>query len=745
MSGSSVTEEHPTHTEESQVLTFDVDGMTCATCAARVERILSRQEGVEGANVNLAAHEASVRVAGEIAAEGLVTAVNKIGYGLHQHTTEHEGHTGHVSGDAGGMWRRFLISAILSTPLVVLHFVPPLADAIGGHANAAWLGLILAAPVQFWGGWPFLRSAALKARHLQTNMDTLVAIGSLTAYLFSAYQLLIGGHPEDVYFETAAAIITLILLGKYFEARAIGRTSQAVKRLLESGAKEAVVLSDGQEKTVPVAQLVPGDRMVVRPGEKIPTDGVVREGSSNIDQSMLTGESYPVDKAEGDEVFGATMNQQGRLIVEATKVGSETALAQIVRLVKEAQGSKAPVQRLADRVASVFVPIVMLLAAGTFAVWLAITGDLTGSLIPAIAVLIIACPCAMGLATPTAIMAGTGRGAELGVLIRGGEVLERSGKLEVVVLDKTGTVTEGRMSVTDVVADTWNADPTDEATVLRYGAAVESGSEHPIGRAIVGHATHSDILIPVIDGFESSSSLGVQASVDGVSVAAGKPDFLGGLGMMGCSELDEERARLEEAGKTVIAVGWGNRVRGLIALSDRPKEGSAEAISALDSEDVDVILLTGDNKATAEAVAFEVGIKKVIAEVLPGGKVDVIKQLQREGKVVAMVGDGVNDAPALAQADLGIAVGSGTDVAIEAADITLVGGDPRSIPKAIRLARRTLRVIHQNLFWAFAYNVAAIPLAATGRLSPAVAAGAMAFSSVSVVTNALRLRRFSRR
>ena len=744
MTESSVTEEKPASHQASELLTFDVEGMTCATCATRVERILSRQQGVDGVNVNLAAHEASVRVSGA-EVEDLVSAVGKIGYGLHPHTEEHEGHTGHSQGDAGGMWRRFLVSAILTVPLVALHFIPPLVEFIGGHANAAWLGLVLAAPVQFWGGWPFLRSAVLKATHFQTNMDTLVAIGSLAAYLFSAYQVVVVGHPEAVYFETAAAIITLILLGKYFEAKAIGRTSQAVRRLLESGAKEATVIRDGVETTLPVKNLIPGDLMVVRPGEKIPTDGIIQDGSSTIDQSMLTGESYPVDRSAGDEVFGATINAQGRLLVTATKVGADTALSQIVRLVKEAQGSKAPVQRLADKVASIFVPIVMFIAAATFAGWMVVTEDFQQSLIPAIAVLIIACPCAMGLATPTAIMAGTGRGAELGVLIRGGEVLERSGKLDVVVLDKTGTVTEGRMSVTDVVPDTWNADPTDERTFLRYAAAVESGSEHPIGKAIVAHATNEGIATSVISDFESSSALGVQATIDGKSVAAGKPSFLGGLGLMGCSELDEARAGLEVQGKTVIAVGWERRIRGLLALSDRPKEGAAQAISELRSAGVEVMLLTGDNRATAEAVGFEVGIGDVISEVLPGGKVDVIKDLQREGKVVAMVGDGVNDAPALAQADLGIAVGSGTDVAIEASDITLVGSDPRSIPKAIKLARKTLRVIYQNLFWAFAYNVAAIPLAAAGRLSPAVAAGAMAFSSVSVVTNALRLRRFSRR
>lgn len=727
---------------ETETFTFDVEGMTCASCAARVEKILGRQSGVEKASVNFANHEAVVALSEPVAVEQLVSAVEKIGYGLHPHLEEHARETtGHEGGDAGSMWRRFVVSAVLTTPLVLLHFIPPLINLIGGHAVAAWASLVIATPVQFWGGWPFLKSAWLKARHFQSNMDTLVAIGSLAAYGFSAWATFVGRH-HSVYFETAAVIITLILLGKYFEARALTRTSSAVRKLIEQGAKEATLLRDGEEVRVPVAQVVPGDVFVVRPGEKVPVDGVIRNGASSVDESMLTGESTPVEKAPGDDVFGSTINSDGRLIVEATRVGSESALAQIVKLVKEAQGSKAPIQRLADRVAEIFVPFVITIAAGTFLGWLVTGHSLEASLIPAIAVLIIACPCAMGLATPTAIMAGTGRGAEIGVLIRGGEVLERSGRLQAVVLDKTGTVTRGKMTVTDVVPDTWNDQPTNETTLLRRAASIESASEHPIGRAITEHARDRRLDLSHADGFRASSGFGVTGEVEGLRVAAGKPSFLGESGFMSCTELDEKAAALASEGKTVVAVGWDRRIRGVIALADQPRAGAADAVRQLRSSGVEVILLTGDNRETAEAIAGQIGIDQVMAEVLPQDKVDQIRKLQTQGKVVAMVGDGINDAPALAQADLGIAIGTGTDVAIEASDITVVGDDPRSIPKAISLSRRTLRVIRQNLFWAFFYNVAAIPLAAVGLLSPAIAAGAMAFSSVTVVSNALRLRKF---
>ncbi len=724
----------PHETVATEPVVFDVEGMTCASCAARVERVLSRQPGVAAATVNFAAREAVVSLAEPLAPQALVGAVARIGYRLHPQA---EG----VGGEAGAasIARRALVSGVLSAPLVLLHFVPGLAEGLGMPA-AAWAGLVLATPVQFWAGWPFLASAVAKARHRQTNMDTLVAIGTLAAYGYSTWAVL-GGQHHSVYFETAAVIITLVLLGRYFEARAISRTTSAIRKLAELGAREATVLRDGSEIRVGLDQVKPGDLVVVRPGEKIPVDGMVREGASSVDESMLTGESLPVDKSTGDEVFGATMNQQGRLVLEATKVGADSALAQIVALLKQAQGSKAPVQRLADRVAGIFVPAVLALAGVTFGAWLLVTGSPAAALPAAIAVLIIACPCAMGLATPTAIMAGTGRGAELGVLIRGGEVLERSGKVQVVVLDKTGTMTEGKMAVTEVVADTWNAVPTDPDTVLSRAAAVEAGSEHPIGRAIVGAAAAQGLRLPALELFEAASGFGVQGVVDGREVVVGKPQLLTQHRLMGCSELAERADRLEAQGKTVVMVGWDGRMRGLIALSDRAKPGAAEAVAELKAQGVDLVLLTGDNQRAAARVAEELGISRVIAGVLPSGKVKEIQRLQAEGKTVAMVGDGINDAPALAQADLGIAFGTGTDVAVEASDITIIGGDPRAIPRAIGLARRTLRVIYQNLFWAFSYNVAAIPLAAAGKLSPAVAAGAMALSSVSVVANALRLRR----
>lgn len=725
-------------TEHETTLRFDVEGMTCATCAARVQKILGRVPGVAEASVNFPNAEATVHLADHVTEQALIDAVRRIGYGIAPQTAEHV----HHGDDVGKARFRFVVCAILSAPLVVLHFLPEtlLFHVFGGHAHLrlAWLGLALGTPVQFWGGWPFIRSAVGKARRWQTNMDTLVALGSATAYGYSVYLLATDSH--ETYFETAAAIITLILLGKFFEARSVGQTSSAIRKLMEMGAKEAIIIQDGREVAVAVELVRPGDMMVLRPGAKIPVDGVVMEGTSAVDESMLTGESMPVDRTVDDEVFGATMNQQGRLLVKATKVGSDSALAQIVRMVREAQGIKAPIERLADKFAGIFVPMVIVLALATLAGWLFAGAPLEMALISAVTVLLIACPCAMGLATPTAIMAGTGRGAELGVLIRGGAVLERSGKLDVVVLDKTGTVTEGVMTVTEVVADTWNDGPTDDVTVLAMAATLEHASEHPIGRSILEESKRRGIEL--LDGtdFKAMSGYGVTANIGAVATAVGRQSFLAEQRMIGCSELDEVALRLEADAKTVVFVGWGGRVRGLIALADRPRDGAAEAVEQLRKIGVDVMLLTGDNEATARSVGAQVGIDDVMAGVTPGGKIEEIKRLQSTGKVVAMVGDGINDAPALTQADLGIAIGTGTDVAIEASDITLVSGDPLKIPAAIRLARKTLRVIHQNLFWAFAYNVAAIPLAAAGRLSPAIAAGAMAFSSVSVVTNALRLR-----
>jgi len=712
--------------------------MTCASCAARIQKALSRVEGVDSAFVNYAGSQAVVTLQSPVAEQDLISAVQRAGYGMEPAADARTSWGRDDREQARALRARLVLSALLTTPLVVLHFLPQLGEVLGiDHQGMGWLGLVLSAPVQFWGGWPFLRSAAARMRHLQTNMDTLIAVGSLSAFGFSTWALFTGGH--SFYFETSAAIISLLLLGKYFEATAIGRTSTAVARLVELGAKHATRLRAGVEETVPVERILPGDVLVVRPGERVPVDGTVSSGASAVDESMLTGEPVPVDKMPGEEVFGGTLNQQGRLEVVASRVGQSTALSQIVELVKQAQGSKAPVQRLADRVAGTFVPVVIVIAIATFTGWYLATGSLEQALIPSIAVLIIACPCAMGLATPTAIMAGSGRGAEMGVLIRGGEVFERSGKLDAVVLDKTGTLTEGRMTVTDIV--TASGDVSSEDILVR-AASVEAGSEHPIGRAIVAGAHERGLSLMPVTEFRSATGFGVHGIIGRTEVVVGKALLLQERGLFRSEELKAQARRLQEEGRTVVAAGWDGEARGLIALSDRLRKGSAEAVAALKAAGVHVAMITGDNQVVARAIGREVGIDIIIAGVLPGGKVDEIRRLQGEGKVVAMVGDGINDAPALTQADLGIAIGTGADVAIEASDITLVGADPTRIPAAIRLARRTLRVIRQNLFWAFAYNVSAIPLAAMGRLSPAIAAAAMAFSSVSVVANALRLRTF---
>ncbi|MEX0790687.1 MAG: heavy metal translocating P-type ATPase [Actinomycetota bacterium] len=719
-------------------MTFQVSGMTCASCATRVEKAIGKVPGVESAFVNYAGGQAVVSLKEGVGQADLVAAVERAGYAMEPVQPEGASWGRDDDARAAGLRTRLLVSAVLTAPLVILHFIPQLGDLLGmDHLQMAWLGLVLSAPVQFWGGWHFLRSAASRLRHLQTNMDTLIAVGSLSAFGFSTWALLTGGH--TVYFETAAAIITLILLGKYFEARAVGQTSGAIARLVELGAKHATRLVNGEEITVPVERVMPGDVLVIRPGERVAVDGTVMTGSSAVDESMLTGEPVPVDKVPGDTVYGGTLNQQGRLELVANRVGSATALSQIVELVKQAQGSKAPVQRLADRVAGVFVPVVLVLAVATFAGWYLSTGSVEQALITAIAVLIIACPCAMGLATPTAIMAGSGRGAEMGVLIRGGEVFERSGKLDAVVLDKTGTLTEGRMTVTDVVTTR----DLGEDEVLTRAASVEAGSEHPIGRAVVAAAQVKGLPLLPVTGFGSSTGFGVHGVIGGGGeVVVGKALLLQERGLFRSEDLKNRARALQGQGKTVVAVGWDGEARGLVALSDRLRQGSVEAVAALKKAGIEVAMITGDNQVAASVIGRQVKIDRVIAGVLPGGKVDEIRRLQAEGKLVAMVGDGINDAPALTQADLGIAIGTGADVAIEASDITLVSADPTRIPDAIGLARKTLRVIHQNLFWAFAYNVAAIPLAAFGKLSPAIAAGAMAFSSVSVVANALRLRHF---
>ena len=719
---------------------FTVSGMTCGSCAARVERVLARQEGVERVAVNLATERAVVAFdPGRLGPDELVAAVEKAGYGLAPLVPAGSavGSEASADGEAAlqAIWlRRVLVAWPLGIAVMVLSM------AWMHEPWARWAAFALATPVQFWAGWPFLHQAALRARVGAANMDTLIAIGTLSAYFFSAAQVAFGHRHAEHYFDSAALIIAFLLLGRYFEARAKGRASRAIRALLELGAKEATLVVDGEERTVSIDTVGLGDLLRVRPGEKIPVDGVVVDGASAVDESMLTGESVPVDKAPGDAVVGATLNAQGVLTVRATAVGADTALARIVRLVEEAQGTKAPVQHLADRIAGVFVPTVLAIAALTLAGWW-LAGEPGHGLVAAVAVLIIACPCALGLATPTAIMVGTGRGAAMGILIKGGEVLERSKRIDTVVFDKTGTLTEGRMAVTDVVP----VAGVDAADLLRRAAAAEAGSEHPIGRAVVERARADGLSPFTATDFAAVAGHGVRVSVDGVTVVVGRRALLADAGFAIPAGVDAEAARLEAAGRTAVLAGWNGEVRGVIAVADTVRPNAAAVVAELRAMGIDCAMITGDNRPTAAAIAAQVGIDRVLAEVLPQDKVVEVRRLQGEGRVVAMVGDGINDAPALVQADLGIAIGSGTDVAIESSDITLLSADLDGVPTAIRLARRTFRTILQNLGWAFGYNVAAIPLAIAGALNPVIAGAAMAFSSVSVVTNSLRLAGFRRK
>jgi copper-transporting P-type ATPase V len=727
------TTREPTAPSGPAELDFEVEGMTCGSCAVRIERVLGRQPGVASAQVNFATGKARVAPGAAVDVGDLQAAVERIGYRI---SPAGDGERNDAEAEAEADWRRRLLVAVpLAVALVALAMAP------GGAMEQPWgrlTALVLATPVQFWVGWPFLREAALRARRRTASMATLIAMGTLAAYGFSVAQLLSGGM--ELYFEAAAVIITFVVLGRFFEARAKGRAGQAIRALLELGAKEARVLRDGREVMVPVEQVVAGDLLKVRPGEKVPTDGEVVAGASAVDESMLTGESVPVEKAVGDPVAGATVNTSGVLTVRATRVGSETALAQIVRLVEEAQASKGHIQRLADRVAGVFVPAVMAVALATFAGWALLARDPQAGLVAAVAVLIISCPCALGLATPIAIMVGTGRGAELGVLIKGVEVLEQTRRITSVVFDKTGTLTRGEMALTD-------AEPVaglDEAELLRRAGAVEADSEHPIGQAIAATARQRVGPLPEVTGFQALAGRGARAEVDGATVWVGRAKLMADAGLLMPGAIEEDLERLQEAGKTAVFAGWDGEVRGVLAVADTLKDDAAELVVRLHGMGLEVAMLTGDNARTAQAIARRVGIDRVLAEVLPDDKAGEVARLQREGHVVAMVGDGVNDAPALVQANLGIAIGTGTDVAIEASDLTLIRGDLAGVATAIELSRRTYRTIVQNLGWAFGYNVAAIPLAALGLLSPVVAGAAMALSSVSVVGNSLRLRRFGR-
>ncbi|WP_374023571.1 heavy metal translocating P-type ATPase [Mycobacterium sp. HNNTM2301] len=731
---------------------LEIAGMTCASCAARIEKKLNRLDGV-AATVNYATEKAVLTVPSGYDPQLLIAAVEQAGYtaALPQRREEPAPGEG-ADTDLAALRTRLITCLMLATPVIAMAMIPALQ-----FRYWQWASLALAAPVVVWGGRPFHAAAWANLRHGAATMDTLVSVGTLSAFLWSLYALFLGTagapgmhdrfeltiRPSDgagnIYLEVAAGVTLFLLAGRYFEKRSKRTAGVAMRALLELGAKDVAVLRDGVETRIPVDRLTVGDQFLVRPGEKVATDGVVVSGSSAVDVSMLTGESVPVEVGEGDSVTGATVNVGGRLVVRATRVGDDTQLAHMVKLVEEAQAGKADVQRLADRISAVFVPVVMGVALATLGAWLALGFPATAALTAAVAVLIIACPCALGLATPTALLVGTGRAAQLGVLIKGPEVLESTRNVDTIVLDKTGTVTTGKMALVDVIG----GEGTDRATLLHYAGALEDASEHPAARAIAKAAKEELGRLPAVDRFTNFEGHGVRGLVDGHTVAVGRVSLLADCGQPLDHELLAEKERAEAEGKTAVAVGWDGRARGVLVVVDTVKPTSAEAVRRFKDLGLTPILLTGDNRGVAERVAAEVGIAQVIAETLPADKVAAITRLQSEGRVVAMVGDGVNDAAALATADLGVAMGTGTDIAIEAADLTVTRGDLRAAVDAIRLSRRTLTTVKANLFWAFGYNIAALPLAALGMLNPMLAGAAMAFSSVFVVANSLRLRSFT--